>query len=67
MHLLINKERPADQMSNVLYFFLDDRWFNQTANDMETALLNAGLEYHVTQATPGASMPTFTSLHLLHL
>ena len=61
MNLLINKERPADQKCYVLYFILDDQWFNLTAHDMKTALVNAGLEYHGSQATPGTSMSNFTS------
>ena len=60
-NLLINKERPADQKCNVPYFVLDGQWFNLTSSDMETALVNAGLEYHGSQATPGTSMSNFSS------
>ena len=52
MILLIKKERPADQKCNVLYFISDDQWFNLTAHDMRTPLVNAGLEYHESQTTP---------------
>ena len=61
MNLLINKGRPADQKCYVLYFILDDQWLNLTGDDMKTALVNAGLEYHGSQATPGTSMSNFTS------
>ena len=46
MYILIKRERPVDQKYNVLYFLLDDQWFNLTANDMKTTLFNAGMEYH---------------------
>ena len=61
MNLLINKERPADQKCYVLYFILDDQWFNLTAHDMKTALVNARLEYHRSQAPPGTSTSNFIS------
>ena len=34
MNLLIHKEKPANQKCNVLYFILDDQWFNLTAHDI---------------------------------
>ena len=46
MNLLIHKEKPANQKCNVLYFILDDQWFNLTALDMKTVLINAGLGCH---------------------
>ena len=61
MILLIKKERPADQKCSVLYFILDDQWFNLTAHDMRTALVNAWLEYHEPQTTAGTPMSKFTS------
>ena len=65
--LLIKRERPVDQKCNVLYFLQDDQWFNLTAHDMKTTLVNAGMEYHKPQTIPGTSLPNSTSLHLLHL
>ena len=61
MFLLIKRERPVDQKCNVLYILLDGQWFNLTAHDMKTALVNAGLEYHDPQITPGTSSPNSTS------
>ena len=61
MTLLIHKEKPANQKCDVLYFILDDQWFNLTALDMKTVLINAGLEYHEPQTTPGTSLPNSTS------
>ena len=61
MNLLIKKKTPADQKCNVLYFVLGDQCFNLRAHDMKTALVNAGLEYHEPQTTPGQSLPNFTS------
>ena len=46
IYLLIKRERPVDQKCNVLYFLIDDQWFNLTANDMKTTLVNTGMEYH---------------------
>ena len=60
-NLLIKKGKSADQKCNVLYLLLDDQWFNLTAHDMNTALVNAGLEYHEPQTTPGTSLPNSTS------
>ena len=61
MILLIKKERPAVQKCNVLYFILDDQWFHLTAHYMRIALVNAGLEYHESQTTPGTPMSNSTS------
>ena len=61
MILLIKQDKPADQKCNVLYFILDDQWFNLTAHDMRTTLVNTGLEYHSSQTTPGTHMSNFTS------
>ena len=60
MYLLIKRERP-DQKCNVLYFLLDDQWSNLTVHDMKTTLVNAGMEYHELQTTPGTSLPNSTS------
>ena len=61
IYLLIKKEKPVDQKCNVLYFLLDDQWFNLTAHNMKTALVNAGMEYHEPQIIPGTSLPNSTS------
>ena len=61
MYLLIKRERPVDQKCNVLYFLLDDQWFNLTAHDIKTTLVNAGMEYHEPQIIPGMSLPNSTS------
>ena len=61
MYLFIKKERPVDQKCNVQYFLLDDQWFNLTAHDMKTTLVNAGMEYHEPQIIPGTSLPNSTS------
>ena len=42
-------------------FFQDDQWFNLTAHDMKTTLVNAGMEYHRPQIIPGTSLPNSTS------
>ena len=62
MYLLIKRERPVDQKCNVLYFLLDDQWFNLTAHDIKTTFVNAGMEYHEPQIIPGTSLPNSTSL-----
>ena len=59
--LLIKRERSVDQKCNVLYFLQDDQWFNLTAHDMKTTLVNAGMEYHRPQIIPGKSLPNSTS------
>ena len=61
MNLLIKKGKSADQKCNVLYFLQDDQWFNLTAHDMKTTLVNAGMEYHRPQIIPGTSLPNSTS------
>ena len=52
MILFIKEDRPADQKHNAFYFILGEQW----SNDMRTALVNAGLENHRSQTTPGTSM-----------
>ena len=44
MTLLINQNRPVDQKYNTFYFILDEQWFNLTAIDMKSALINEMLE-----------------------
>ena len=61
MYLLTKRERPVDQKSNVLYFLQDDQWFNLTAHDMKTTLVNAGMEYHEPQIIHGTSLSNSTS------
>ena len=62
MNLLIKRGKSADQKCNVLYFLQDDQWFNLTAHDMKTTLVNAGMEYHRPQIIPGtSSLPNSTS------
>ena len=61
VYLLIKRERPVYQKCNVLYFLLDDQWFNLTAHDMKTTLVNAGMEYHEHQIIHGTSLPNSTS------
>ena len=61
MNLLIKKGKSADEKCNVLYFLQDDQWFNLTAHDMRTTLVNAGMEYHRSQIIPGTSLPNSTS------
>ena len=61
MILLISQDRPADQKYSAFCFILGEQWFNLTAHDMRTALVNALLENHRSQATPGTPMSHFTS------
>ena len=61
MYLLIKRERPVDQKCNILYFLLDDQWFNLTVHDMKTTLVNVGMEYHEPQIIPGTTLPNSTS------
>ena len=61
MNLLMKKGKSADQKCNVLYFLQDDQWFNLTAHDMKTTLVNAGMVYHRPQIIPGTSLPNSTS------
>ena len=58
---LINQKRPADQKYNAFYYILGEQWFNLTAHDMRSALVNAVLENHRSQATPGMLMSHVTS------
>ena len=46
MILLISQDRPDDQKYNALYYILAEQWFNLTAHDMRTALVNAVLVNH---------------------
>ena len=59
--VLIKMERPVDEKCNVLYFLLDDQWFNLTAHDMKATLVNAGVEYQEPEIIPGTSFPNSTS------
>ena len=59
--LLMSQDRPADQKYNAFYFILGEQWFNLRADDMRTALVNAVLENHISQATPGTPVSHFTS------
>ena len=61
MILLIKQDRPADQKHNDFYFILGEQWFNLTAHDMRSVLVNAALENHRSQATPGTLMSQVTS------
>ena len=61
MFLLLSADRPADQKYNTIYFLLGEQWFNLTAHDMRTSLVNAGLKNHGSQATPGTSMSNYIS------
>ena len=61
MNLLIKKGKSADPKCNVLHFLQDDQWFNLTAQDMTTTLVNAGMECHRPQMIPGTSLPNSTS------
>ena len=67
MILLIKKERPADPKCNVLCFILDNQWFNLTAHDIRTALVNARLEYHESHLSWGKMRTPCSSLHVLVL
>ena len=60
MILLFSQDRAADQKYTVFYFILGEQWFNLTL-DMKTALVNAFLENHGYQTTPGTPMSNFTS------
>ena len=61
MILLISQNRPADQKYNAFYFILGEQWFNLTAHGMRAALVNAAVEHHRSQATPGTPMSHVTS------
>ena len=67
MILLIKQDRPADQKQNAFYFILGEQWSNLMVHDMRTVMVNAGLENHRSQTTPGTPMSHFNPLHLLHL
>ena len=58
---LIKQNRPADQRYNPNYFILDEQWFNLTVHDMRSTLVNAVLENHRSEATPGIPMSLVTS------
>ena len=58
---LIRQSRPADQTYNAFYYITDEQ-ANLTAHDMRSALVNAVLENHGSQATPGTPMSYVTSL-----
>ena len=58
---LISQKWPADQKDIAFYFILDEQWFNLTAHDMRSTLVNAVLENHRSQATPGTPMSLVTS------
>ena len=57
---LIKQDRPADQRYNAYYFILDEQWFSLTVHDMRSTLVNAVLENHRSQTTPGTAMPLIT-------
>ena len=61
IYVLIKRERPVDLKCNVLYFLRGDQWFNLTASDMKTTLINAGMEYHHPQIIHGTPLPNSTS------
>ena len=48
---LISQKRPSDQKYNTYYFILDEQWFNLTAHDMRSTLVNTVLENHWSQAS----------------
>ena len=58
---LIKQDRPTDQRYNAYYFILGEQWFFLTVHDMRSTLVNAVLESHRSQATPGTPMPLVTS------
>ena len=58
---LISQRRPEDQKYNTFSFILDDQWFNLTAHDMRSAPVNAVLENHRSQTTPGTPMSLVSS------
>ena len=61
MILLFSQNRPANQKYNAFYFILGEQWFILMAHDMRTALVNAVLENHRSQATSGTPMSHVTS------
>ena len=58
---LIKQDRPVDQRYNAYYFILDEQWFSLAVHDMRSTLVNAVLENHRSQTTPGTAMPLITS------
>ena len=58
---LISQKRLTYQKYNTFYFILDDQWFNLTAHDMRSTLVNAVLENHRSQTTPGTTLSLVTS------
>ena len=61
MLVLISQSRPADQKYNAFYYITDEQWSNLTTHDMRSALVNAVLENHRSQATPRTCMSNVTS------
>ena len=58
---LISQKSPTDRKDNTFSFILYDQWFNLTAHDMRSTLVNAVLENHRSQTTPGTPMSLVTS------
>ena len=58
---LLKKGISVDEKCNAQYFFQYGQWFNQTAHDMRTTLVNAGMKYHRPQIIPGTTLPNSTS------
>ena len=58
MDLLINKDKPADQQCNRLYYVMDEQWTKLTAKDMRTALVNEESEQRTSSRT---TMPSFST------
>ena len=58
---LVSQKRPEHQKYNTFYFILDNQRFNLTAHDMRSTLVNAVLENHRSQTTPGTPMSLVTS------
>ena len=59
MHM--SQSRPAGRRKNSFYYIMDEQWSNLTAHDMRSALVNAVLENHRCQASPGTPMSHVTS------
>ena len=53
---LISKKRLENEKFDTFYFILEDQWFSLTAHDMRSTLVNAVLENHRSQTTPGTPM-----------
>ena len=58
---LISQKRPENEKYNTFYFILEDQWFNLTAHDMRSTLVNAVLEHHRSLTTPGTPMSLVSS------